>query len=123
MSCSFPVAIRRSDASTGLDQGIGFSDADLPSYSTEQFHFNRSARQAKIPSYVSKNGAERTNLQRIMGWNCDVMLMAGKRRRESHVAPRLTSYLVAITAKQRRKMTAGEIARQFQARMTSSLTM
>jgi len=52
-----------------------------------------------------------------------MMLMAGKRRRESHVATRLTSYLVAITAKQRRKMTAGEIARQFQARITSSLTM
>src|SRR4030088_2071081 len=89
ISCSFPVAIRRSDASTGLDPGIGFSEADLPSYSTEQFHLNRSARQAKIPSYVSKNGAERTNLQRIMGWNRDVMQMAGKRRRESHVATRL----------------------------------
>ena len=70
---------------------------------------------------VPKHGAERADLKRVMVGDRDVML-ARLLRGDTNVASRLSRDLVPEMGQGGSKLTAGDIPRQLQSAMTSSLT-
>lgn len=110
-------------------------EGDRPAVRIEPIAFSEPTRSAleqrleqlvaghlEVRTNLPQDGAQGSNSKRAVPGNGDVVLAFSPSRRQPQVATRLTGNLVPVTNEQARELLAGQVARQSQAAMISSLT-
>jgi|SRR3954463_5951031 hypothetical protein len=72
---------------------------------------------------VRQNLSECSDLQDSMGRDRDVVFSTPEFGSQAHMAAGLATYFITVSSKQSREFFSAQIARKFQALMTSSFTM